>query len=178
MRGQVMLTMADVASQRGYAETRVQDVLERAEISRKTFYEHFSNRLECFLAAYDAIVADVDAALSAERPTVGELIGGLLEYFECWPAHARVLVTEAFAAGPQGVARHERMVGLVAERLTACEPWQPGDCAGLERDELAQATVGGMLRVIQRRLVSGGAERLPALAPVLVALTTRIRLAA
>lgn len=178
MPGRLMLTMAEVASERGYADTRVADVLARAGVSRRTFYVHFQNREECFLACYDAIVSDVDAALGQDRPTVGRLIASLLDYFEAWPAHARVLFTEAFSAGAAGVARHEQLVGLISERLAACEPWQPGDCPGLERDELAQATVGAMLRVIQRRLLSDGSEQLASLAPVLVALTTRVRLAA
>jgi AcrR family transcriptional regulator len=37
--------------QRGYAATRVSDVLERTGISRRTFYAHFANREECFFAA-------------------------------------------------------------------------------------------------------------------------------
>ena len=173
-----MLTMAEVASERGYAYTRVEHVLERAGVSRRTFYVYFHNREECFLASYDAIMADVDATLTAQHPTVTGLIVGLLDYFERWPAHARVLLTEAFSAGPDGIERHERMVELVSARLTECQPWQPGGCQGLERDEIAQATVGAMVRMIQHRLLSGGAEELRSLTPVLVTLTTRVRLAA
>lgn len=177
MRGRLMLTMAEVAGERGYADTSVQHVLERAKVSRRTFYVHFHNREECFLACYDAIVADVDMVLSARSTSVSALVAAMLAYFEAWPCHARVLFTEAFSAGPEGVSRYEHMVALVSERLSECEPWQPGECAVLEREEIAQATVGAMLRVIQHRLLDGGAERLPALAPALVALTTRVRLA-
>lgn len=173
-----MLTMADVAARRGYADTRVQHVLEQAGVSRRTFYVHFDNREDCFLAAYDAIMADVEAVLDAERPTVRGLIERLLEHFDRWPAHARVLLTEAFAAGPPGLERHEQMVERVSARLAECEPWQPGDCAGIRRDELAQATVGAILRMIQRQLLDGQASSLVGLSPVLVTLTTRVRLAA
>ncbi len=178
VRGRLMLTMAEVAGQRGYASTRVQHVLERARVSRRTFYVHFHNREECFFAAYDAVIADIDRVLSADEPTVRKLIVNLLDYFAQWPAHARLAMIEAFSAGPEGRARHEEVVSLVAARLADCEPWQPGDCAGLEREEMAQATVGAMLRMIQHRLLTGQPEMLPELAPTLVALTTRVRVAA
>lgn len=178
IRGRLMLTMAEVAARRGYADTRVQHVLEQAGISRRTFYVHFDNRDDCFLATYDAIVVDVEEALSAERPTVRALIDGLLAYFARWPAHARMLLTEPFSAGPPGVERHERMVTLVAARLDECEPWQPGECAELQRDELAQATVGAMLRIIQRRLLNSESDSVAGLTPMLVALATRVRVAA
>ena len=45
--------MAEAVGERGYTETTVRDVLERARMSRRTFYELFDNREECFLAAYD-----------------------------------------------------------------------------------------------------------------------------
>jgi AcrR family transcriptional regulator len=48
--------MARHVGERGYAEASVQDVVERAGVSSTTFYEHFSDKLDCFLQAYDAVV--------------------------------------------------------------------------------------------------------------------------
>ena len=45
--------MLRAASELGYRETNVQDVIERAGVSRPTFYEHFANKEDCFLAAFD-----------------------------------------------------------------------------------------------------------------------------
>ncbi len=46
--------MSEAVSEHGYANTPVAEVLRRARVSRETFYEQFSNKEECFLAAYDA----------------------------------------------------------------------------------------------------------------------------
>src|SRR4051794_31061826 len=53
-RGRMLRAMAEAASERGYVNTVVSDVVERAGVSRKTFYEHFTDKEECFLASYDA----------------------------------------------------------------------------------------------------------------------------
>src|SRR5436305_1492583 len=62
----VMVATAEL----GYATTTVADVLMRAGVSRKTFYQHFTDKLECFLAAHDvgrdATMAAVSAAI--EQP--------------------------------------------------------------------------------------------------------------
>ena len=45
--------MLRAAAELGYREANVQDVIERAGVSRPTFYEHFANKEDCFLAAFD-----------------------------------------------------------------------------------------------------------------------------
>jgi AcrR family transcriptional regulator len=39
---------------KGYAATTIEDIVRGAGVSKKTFYEHFSDKLDCFLAAYEA----------------------------------------------------------------------------------------------------------------------------
>src|SRR4051794_24535271 len=53
-RGRMLAAMATAVGEKGYAEVAVADVIARAGVSRKTFYEHFENKQQCFLAAYDA----------------------------------------------------------------------------------------------------------------------------
>jgi AcrR family transcriptional regulator len=48
----MLLGMVEAVADKGYAKTTVADVLTRARASRETFYEHFANKQECFLAAY------------------------------------------------------------------------------------------------------------------------------
>src|SRR3954468_12062851 len=61
--------LVDAATQvfgtRSYAEARVPDVLELAAISRKTFYEQFRDKEDCFLAAYEAAAQRSDEAIRA-----------------------------------------------------------------------------------------------------------------
>src|SRR3954470_22993998 len=58
-RERMLLSMAEAASVKGYAKTTVADVIKRARVSRETFYEHFSDKEDCFLAAYDEAVNHV-----------------------------------------------------------------------------------------------------------------------
>ena len=61
-RGRMLGAMADAVATKGYAGTTVADVVAGAGVSRKTFYEHFSDKEECFLAGFDT---GVDLLLEA-----------------------------------------------------------------------------------------------------------------
>jgi len=181
VRGRLIATMALVASERGYCSTRVTDVLARARVSRRTYYVYFKNRDDCFFAAYEAIVAHlmhliVPSPDRPEQPSLEQALEQVVGYFGNWPEHARVLMIEVLSAGPQGIACYERTMAELAERLARCPRWQPGDCGLLARAELAQAVLGAMQRMLQLGITDEGP--VPSLVPALIALTTRVELAA
>ena len=70
-RERLIVAMLKAASELGYRETNVQDVIDRAGVSRPTFYEHFANKEDCFLAAFDTsaerLREKVDAAADKGR---------------------------------------------------------------------------------------------------------------
>src|SRR5262245_21674300 len=53
-RERLLMAMLRAAAELTYREANVQDVLDRAGVSRPTFYEHFANKEDCFLAAFDS----------------------------------------------------------------------------------------------------------------------------
>jgi len=69
-RGRMLDAICQAVAEKGYARTAVADVIERAGVSRETFYEHFADKEECFLAAYelasDTLRSEVAEALPAE----------------------------------------------------------------------------------------------------------------
>ena len=67
-RGRMLGAMADAVASKGYAGTTVADVVAGAGVSRKTFYEHFRDKEECFLAAFDAGVDLLLAAIVGAQP--------------------------------------------------------------------------------------------------------------
>jgi AcrR family transcriptional regulator len=176
-KGQLMLATALVASERGYAQTSVVHVLERLGASRRTFYVYFGNLEDCFFAAYDAIVADVRRVLAGEHGELTALLDALFEYFAAWPAHARVLMIEVLATGPAGAERHERTMAMLACHVAACEVWQPGHADGLGREDLAQATLGAILRIVQRTLLTEGPEALSSLGKGVAAIVAGVSFA-
>ena len=70
-RGRLLRAIAEAMAERGYAETTVADVLRRARVSRDTFYQQFSSKQDCFIAAYEAAAGVVLALLEQEAATPG-----------------------------------------------------------------------------------------------------------
>src|SRR4051794_12494639 len=66
-RGRMLAAMGEAVAERGYANVPVAEVVKRAGVSRETFYEHFSDKEDCFLAALDtgteAMLATIATAL-------------------------------------------------------------------------------------------------------------------
>src|SRR4029079_5736841 len=111
-RGRLLSAMAAVVASNGYGAGAVRDVIARARASRKTFYEPFDNKEECFLAAYDAGVAsmldaigDAIRAAAADGPLAGARAGTerYLDTLAANPAFARTFLVEVPAAGPAAV---------------------------------------------------------------------------
>ena len=65
-RNLILAAMIRVVGSKGYKETSVADVIEEANVSRTTFYKHFEDKHECFLASYEMLVEQVFAEVVAE----------------------------------------------------------------------------------------------------------------
>lgn len=55
--------LIDLIVERGYPKTTVQDVLDRADVGRSTFYAHFRDKDALFASCFDDLRADVEQAL-------------------------------------------------------------------------------------------------------------------
>ena len=58
-------------SANGYGATRVEDIIALAGVSRRTFYDHFSNKEQAFLAAYDFVVEQLRIGVAGAYATGG-----------------------------------------------------------------------------------------------------------
>ena len=67
-RRRMLEAMANATAEKGYVHTTVADVIKRAGVSRETFYEHFSDKEDCFIAAYDAGVEAVLVRVGRGEP--------------------------------------------------------------------------------------------------------------
>jgi AcrR family transcriptional regulator len=175
--------MARAVEELGYPGTTVRDVLERAGMSRRTFYELFANREECFLAAYDAALVDAVRHIeeACERddsspPHVDEPLRELLAYLTNRPEMARLLVVEPVRAGQSGLDRHERTMRDLAGRIVRARSTAPRE---QERVLLrAEAGVGAVHRIVHARIVDGRAGELERLAPELSCVVRELTLQA
>ena len=117
-RGRMLGAMADSVAEKGYAATTVADVVAGAGVSRKTFYEHFRDKEECFLAAFDTGVDLLLGRIVAARPAGdASWVDGLrvrvrtyLETLASEPAFARTFLIEVFAAGPRALERRAEVL--------------------------------------------------------------------
>ena len=53
-RTRLLEAVGRAVADRGYAAATIDDIVRDAGVSKKTFYEHFTDKLDCFLAAYEA----------------------------------------------------------------------------------------------------------------------------
>jgi AcrR family transcriptional regulator len=105
-RSRLIAAMAAAISEKGYAETTVADVVRVARTSRRTFYEYFDDRADCFLAVGDAItdylLARVARAASREvdwRVQVDRALDAYLGAMAANPRLTRSFVLELFGMG-------------------------------------------------------------------------------
>src|ERR1700710_2074301 len=81
-RERLLAAMLRATAELGYREVSVQDVLERAGVSRPTFYEHFENKDDCFLAAFDTAATRLRRRLAAAGEEGGNWCRPLLPALE------------------------------------------------------------------------------------------------
>jgi AcrR family transcriptional regulator len=116
-RTRMIAAALDALAELGYARMTVQHVISRARVSRKTFYDVFSDKEDCFLAAFQQTIEEArrhaTAAYHAQpcwRDGVRSGLAVLLEMIDEEPGLARVCVVEALAGG-------ERVLECRAEAL-------------------------------------------------------------
>lgn len=178
-RGRMIDAMAAVVAEKGYAATTVADVVERAGVSRRTFYEQFADKEACFLAAYDvglaAVLERIGSAVEMHpaagwRQRARSGVEAFLALLAAEPAFARALQIEILTAGPAALDRRAGMLVMfsgvwrnVHERARVEEP----TLAPLP-DEVFTILTAGLEELIRDCLRTRGAEALPELAePIL-----------
>lgn len=162
-----------VSGERGYEHISVQHVIERASVSRATFYKHFEDKEDCFARAYH------DAAnwlcrrlvgVARRQPTWRQgLRAGtaeLLEFCANQPALARALLVEAHAAGGAALAEHD----LLMERLSRAIDGARREIPSRQAPPPVTATfmVGAIETLVRAKLMSDEPETAPEMLPGLL----------
>jgi AcrR family transcriptional regulator len=171
----LLLAMIDAVGEKGYRATTISDLVGRAGVSRKTFYEHFANKQECLLATFDVIALDGRRrAIEAYRNAEGEGLQAAVEaslraLFEATidnPGAARLNMVEIVAAGPAGIERRERAVEQYRAFVRGMLQRKPDDAS--VPDAVVRAVVGGLSRILYSRVRHGRRAELRQLVPDLM----------
>src|SRR5215469_5208140 len=64
-RQRLIRAVPSVVREKGFVATRVEDLAARAGVSRKTFYENFHDKRDCFLASYRQYAQELVAVVGA-----------------------------------------------------------------------------------------------------------------
>jgi AcrR family transcriptional regulator len=168
----VLEAMVRVVGRKGYKATSVADVIEEANVSRTTFYKHFEDKHECFLAAYDLVVERVlDEVIAKcdgeqgwlERVRIG--LATIVDMFALDPELARTAIVEVAGAGAEARQRHWDAITKFTEFLDDGE-----ELAGSRElpESIGLMAAGAVSGLIFDELLTGRAERLPELLPDLL----------
>jgi AcrR family transcriptional regulator len=175
-RDRLLRAMAEAMAEKGYAETSVADVLRRARISRETFYEQFSSKQDCFIAAFDAAAETILARAASVAGQSGDRLErfdralcAYLDALAAEPALARLFLLEVYAAGEPVLQRRAKIQGRFADLVAA------GFGARDDAERFACDTlVAAISAMVTGRLAAGDVEGLPALHAPLVELVGRV----
>lgn len=174
-RERLIAAMLRACAQLGYRELTVKDVLDRAGVSRTTFYEHFESKVDCFLAACTTAGTRLSdrveaAAGNGSRPWRDRLRRGLEEllgFVRTDPDAARTLFVESRAACPEALVRRDE----VLDRFAACLDTQVRaevDTAETISPIAAAGIVGGVEALIYDRINREETDDLESLLPSLM----------
>ncbi len=162
-RARMLAAMTEVCVERGAGNVTVAHVVERAGVSRRTFYELFVDREACFLAAFDDAIArasryvldayDPDAKWS-ER--IRSALTALLEFLDVEHGAGQLLLVGSLGAGAGAL---ERRQGVVAQITAVIDEGRTQAKAGRELSLLtAEGTVGGVISVLHARMLEQGSH--------------------
>jgi AcrR family transcriptional regulator len=169
-RRRILEATADLVAEHGYQGATIEMIVRRAKVGYATFYKNFEDKEQCYLAlldsAYESTARRVQQAYDREEAWPDRIAAGLGALFEQIVEHpnvARACLVEALTAGPEAIARHEATLKRFAPLL------KPGRELNPRRaelpDTLEDTLTGGVLWVINQRLIAGEVEELKGLLP-------------
>ncbi len=158
-RARILAAMVEVCAERGAANVTVAHVVERAGVSRRTFYELYADREACFLGAFD------DACARASRHVLDAYdsrakwlertrtaLTAVLRFLDVEREAGQLLIVGSLGAGHNALERRRRGI---AQIITVIDEGRNETKAGAELPPLtAEGIAGGVLSVLHARLLA------------------------
>jgi AcrR family transcriptional regulator len=164
-RGRLLGCVLRLTVLEGYGELSAVRIADETDVSLDDFFELFENKQECFMAAFDAIddellriAADPELVSDDWPRAVRRTIGALMRHLADHPLHARTIVAEVYAAGPDMIERSHELVHDIATLLTEGAPEGAGGMLAVD------GVAGAIWHTVRCQVVGEQIQRLPALA--------------
>ncbi|GAA1821377.1 TetR/AcrR family transcriptional regulator [Planosporangium flavigriseum] len=157
--------LAESIAEVGYRNTTVADIVRRARTSRRTFYEHFSDKEACFVAlltgANTEMIRQISAAVDPSVPWASQV----RQAIEAWIASAEsapaitlswIRDVPALGAGARRLQR-DTMEDFIVMIETLCDTdeWRSAGAGPVSR-QLTIMLLGGLRELIAATVEDGG----------------------
>jgi len=168
-RGRLMAAVAAAVASRGYAATTITDIVAGAATSRRTFYAHFSDKLECYLAAYERAVEYLLSQMAASVPAeedwltiVRTCVRTYLRILAEEPEFGPAFLVEISAAGETALQQRDRVHDQFADFIRGLHIAARSQEPHLSElpDRAFTALVGAINELIGRTIRTRGCEAL------------------
>jgi len=163
-RHRLLDAMAQAVAAKGYAAVTIADLAAEARVSKRSFYEHFSDKADCLAALYDAASRQafkvLREAIDPRRDWHAQVEQALAAYLGALAANPALLSTlfiDILALGAPGLAARRRNTDLLADFIVQVAG------PGLQRHQ-AVAIVGGIHEWVLQAVEAGQAAALADLA--------------
>ena len=157
---------AAVIAERGCCAISVNDIVERAGVSRRTFYELFENKSDCLLAtqqhSFDCLHERITAACSTDREwpeRVGQAVWAAIEFAATNLDEARLALAPSYAHLEPGLTHNglafENRLAAMLERSARDRP----NARSVDR-LAAQGALGAAISIGGAHLAAGEIDAL------------------
>ncbi|HET9154657.1 MAG TPA: TetR/AcrR family transcriptional regulator [Solirubrobacterales bacterium] len=169
-RERLIAGLAEAVVEHGYNAVTIGHITKAAKVSRRAFYAQFESKEECFLAAFEIVIAHMGELITEAIAPIPDwphrVVAGLralLAFLASDPALARLCLVDSLSAGPA-------IAGRFGEAIAGFRPLlEPGRAERRSPRPLPDSTedslIGALASLISRSVAAGEAERLPGLLP-------------
>jgi AcrR family transcriptional regulator len=164
-RERLIAGLATAVAEKGYAAVTLADITREARVSRRVFYENFESKEQCFLAAFDVVVAHLRELVTEAAEPVPDwphralaAVRAVLAFLASEPELARLCVVESRSAGPAVAARFNEAVAELAPLLARGRAER--DAGRPLPDSTEDSVLGSIVSQVFRKVAAGEAERL------------------
>jgi AcrR family transcriptional regulator len=177
-RARLIDALAATLDQQAYADTTIADVVARAHVSKRTFYEQFASKDDCLVALCETL-SQRTLALIAEGfdpnadwvEQLGHVTRAYLASLQAQPVLIRTLFIELLGIGPAGLATRrqiqQRFADFLQVQVELSRMKEPGKRP--LSPEMAMAVVGGINELILHAIEQDQVHQLSDLAPTVIA---------
>lgn len=169
-REKILIGMLEEVGSKGYDSTSVRTILDRTGLYRQAFYDNFSDKDSCYLAAFDAGAARIEglarAAAASEESWCRKLraaLGAVLDFLDSEADIGRALVVEVHAAGSEALAKRAKAMKEVTDFIDSARLEVEG--SELPPAIAPEGVVAGIHAVVHSRLSTGASDGFRQLLP-------------